>query len=84
MLRRTLKYGLILQAELLSMVAEEIQRRADEFVQKNVDADYETYLSDLFVDLENQFKKFSSPLEQVITQVASFKEQLTDVIPKKM
>lgn len=84
MLSRTLKYGLILQAELLSMVAEEIQRRADEFVQKNVDADYETYLSDLFVDLETQFKKFSSPLEQVITQVESFKEQITGAIPKKM
>lgn len=84
MLGKTLKYGLILQAELLSMIAEEIQRRADEFVQKNMDAEYETYLSDLFVDLESQFKKFSTPLEQVITQVESLKAQLTAVIPKKV
>lgn len=63
MLPSFLKYGLTLQAEIVAMVAEEVQHKADEFIKKNADEGYDNYLSGIVNQLESTFDSVSKPIE---------------------
>jgi non-homologous end joining protein Ku len=71
-----LKYALTLQAELLSMVAEEIHHKAEDFVRQNSDDGYEAYLAQLVDNIERTVDTLATPFEPVIQGMNKLQQDL--------
>lgn len=67
MLPDIIRHSLTLQVEIIAMVSEEIQQRAESYVQANSDESYERYLNQIINNLEKTVDVVSAPLEQWIS-----------------
>lgn len=65
MLQDLIKHSIILQMELVSMVAEEVQQRAEAYVQKNSDEAYEMFLNQMITNLEKTVDLVALPIENL-------------------
>ncbi len=66
MLPDFIRHSLTLQVEIIAMVSEEIQQRAESYVQANSDESYERYLNQIINQLEKTVDVVSAPVEQWI------------------
>jgi len=65
MLHNLIRHSIILQMELVSMVAEEVQQRAEAYVQKNSDEAYEAFLNQMIANLEKTVDLVALPIENL-------------------
>ena len=84
MVKKYLKYGTLLQAEIISRLAKKVQESTEDFVRKNTNADYEQTLSDTFDDIEQKIRDFSPQLEMVSNSVNKIKDNILDFQKKKV
>lgn len=61
-----IRHSFTLQVEIIAMVSEEIQQRAESYVQKHSDESYERYLNQIINNLEKTVDVVSAPIEQWI------------------
>ncbi len=66
MLPDIIRHGLTLQVEIIAMVSEEIQQRAESYVQEHSDESYERYLNQIIDNVEKTVDFVSAPIEQWI------------------
>lgn len=66
MLPDFIRHSLTLQVEIIAMVSEEIQQRAESYVQTHSDESYERYLNQIINQLEKTVDVVSAPVEQWI------------------
>lgn len=76
MFPKVVKYALTLQAELLAMIAEEIQHKAEDFVRQNSDEGYEAYLNQLVDNIERTVDTIATPLEPLIHSIQQLQRDL--------
>ena len=65
MLPNLIRHSIILQMELVSMVAEEIQQRAEAYVQSNSDEAYEAFLNQMIGNIEKTVDLMALPIENL-------------------
>ena len=66
MLPDLIRHSLTLQVEIIAMVSEEIQQRAESYVQSHSDEAYERYLNQIIDNVEKTVDFVSAPIEQWI------------------
>lgn len=63
------RHAFTLQMEIVAMVAEEVQQRAEAFVQKHSDEAYEAFLNQLIDGVEKTVDLVAVPVETVMQQL---------------
>lgn len=69
MLPDLIRHSLTLQMEIVAMVAEEVQQRAESYVQKHSDEAYEAFLNQIIDGVEKTVDFVAAPVEAVMQQV---------------
>ncbi|MGV3522935.1 MAG: hypothetical protein ACO1RX_01850 [Candidatus Sericytochromatia bacterium] len=63
MLFDLIRHSFTLQMEIVAMVAEEVQHRADSYVQNHSDESYEAYLNQIINGVEKTVDTLAAPIE---------------------
>jgi len=66
MLASFFRHTFTLQMEIVAMVAEEIQQRAESYVQNHSDETYEAYLNDMINQVEKTVDLVAAPFENLM------------------
>jgi hypothetical protein len=82
MIKKYLKYAMLLEAEVISLAAQKVQEITEQFVRKNADNEYEESLSNFFDGIEKTIKDFSPQIEKVTDSVNKIKDNILD-FPKR-
>lgn len=69
MLPDLFRHALTLNMEIVAMVAEEIQTRAESYVQTHSDEAYETFLNQIIDGVEKTVDLVAAPVETVMQQL---------------
>ncbi|MBF2054505.1 MAG: hypothetical protein IGS03_13750 [Candidatus Sericytochromatia bacterium] len=75
MLPDFIRHPLTLNMEIVAMVAEEIQQRAEYFVQTHSDEAYEAYLNQMINQIEKTVDTLATPFEQVMKMVQDLRPE---------
>lgn len=69
------RHAFTLQMEIVAMVAEEIQQRAESYVQSHSDEAYEAFLNQLIDGVEKTVDLVAVPVETVMQQLQGLRPQ---------
>lgn len=64
-----IKHSITLNMEIVSMIAEEVQQKAESYVKANTDEAYETFLNQLINGVEKTVDMVATPVEAIVQQV---------------
>lgn len=81
MLPNFIRHTLTLNMEIVAMVAEEIQQRAEYFVQTHSDEDYEAYLNQMINQIEKTVDTVAAPFEQVMKVLQDLRPEHSSASP---
>ncbi|HEY9839387.1 MAG TPA: hypothetical protein V6D23_02945 [Candidatus Obscuribacterales bacterium] len=75
MLPDLIRHAFTLQMEIVAMVAEEIQQRAESYVQTHSDEAYEAFLNQIIDGVEKTIDLVAAPVEAVMQQIQGLRPQ---------
>lgn len=83
MLKKYLKYALLINAEVVLLTSKKIQETAENFLKENVDSDYEKSLSDTFDNIEKKVRDLSPHIDTSMNKIKIFKDNIVDFSKNK-
>lgn len=84
MLKKYLKYALLINAEVVLLTSKKIQENAENFLKENVDSDYEKTLSDTFDDIQKKVRDLSPHIDNSMNKIKTFKDNIVDFSKNKI
>lgn len=81
MLPNFIRHTLTLNMEIVAMVAEEIQQRAEYYVQTHSDEEYEAYLNQMISQIEKTVDTVAAPFEQIIKTLQGVRPESSQSSP---
>lgn len=69
------RHSLTLNMEIVAMVAEEVQQRAEAYVQSHSDEAYETFLNQIIDGVEKTVDLVAAPIETVVQQLQGLRPE---------
>lgn len=84
MLKKSLKYALLINAEVIKLASKRIKESSETFLKENVDSDYEKTLSDTFDNIEKNVRDLSPHIDKSITTIKTLKDNIVDFSKTKL